>query len=412
MSKMRLVLKNEFLKVISRRSYLITLFLLPLVGMVSLVVINAIQKSTGQEAGSIIENIFTPSVQSSMEGFVDESGLIKTIPKGYEYRLSRFQSEEEAKKALTEQQISAYYIISKDFLETGNVIYIRPDFNPLGSMNQSNSIDALIDYALTGGNLDLSYRIQNPVNVQQKSLSAEPQRDVTNPLSFFIPYVVTFLFYIVILTSSSLMLNSITDEKQNRAMEILMTSVTPRELLTGKIIALGLAGLIQTVVWLGASLLMLRYSGQNLAMATAFQLPASMMLWGILYFILGYAIYASLMAAVGALVPNLREASQVTTLVFLPMIIPMIFISALIQTPNGGLTVFLSLFPLTSSVSMMTRIATVPVPIWQIAVSLILLIITAVFLVQAAARLFRAQTLLSGNTVKAKEFLKMLLSRA
>jgi ABC-type Na+ efflux pump, permease component len=411
MSKTILVFRNEFLSIIRKRSFLITLFLLPLIGMISMLVISTIQKSTGQDAGSIIGGLFAPAVKLESEGFVDESGLVKTIPKGYENKLTQFSTEEEAKQALLDNKISAYYVIAKDFLATGNVIYVRPDFNPMGGATQSSAIDALMAYALTDGNLNLAYRVQNPVNIEQKSLSNQPQRDVENPLTFIIPYVVTFLFYIVILTSASLMLSSITDEKKNRVLEILMTSITPRTMLTGKIIALGLVGLLQTVVWLGSGLLMLRFSGQNFALADAFQLPASLMLWGVIYFIFGYAIYASMMAALGALVPNLREASQATTVIIMPMVVPLVFISQLIQTPNSGLTTFLSLFPLTSSITMMTRLSATHVPVWQLIASLVLLAGTAVLLVRAAAGMFRAQTLLSGSSFSLKSYFRTLLGK-
>jgi ABC-2 type transport system permease protein len=412
MSKTLLVLKNEFLSVIQRKSFLITLFLLPVIGVVSMFVISAIEKSTGQDAGSILNNFFLSTVQADFEGFVDESGLVKAIPKGYENRLMRFTSETDARQALEQKVITAYYVISQDYLSTGNVIYVRPDFNPLGSTTQSLPIDALMAYALTDDNLDLAYRLQNPLNIQQQSLSTEVQRDVENPLTFIIPYVITFLFYISILTSSSLVLSSITDEKQNRVLEILMTSITPRQMLTGKIIALGLAGLIQTTVWLGSGLLMLRYSGRNFALADAFQLPASLLIWGAVYFLLGYAIYASLMAAIGALVPNLREASQATTLVILPLIVPLIFITSLIQTPNSGITIFLSLFPLTSPIAMMTRLSAVQVPFWQLAASLVLLMVTAVILIRATASMFRAQALLSGREFSVKILFRTLFQKA
>jgi ABC-2 type transport system permease protein len=206
-------------------------------------------------------------------------------------------------------------------------------------------------------------------------------------------------------------LNSITSEKQNRVMEILMTSITPRQMLTGKIIALGLAGLLQTVVWLGSGLLMLRYSGSAFALSSAFLLPASTLLWGVVFFVLGYALYASLMAGIGALVPNMREASQLTTIVIMPMIVPLIFISTLTTTPNSPLSVFLSLFPLTSPVSMMTRLSGATVPLWQIGIAALLLAVSVVLLVRASAGLFRAQNLLSGSSVSTKNFIKALVGK-
>lgn len=411
MNKTWLVLINEFRSAFFRKSYLLTLVLIPLTSLIVLLIVSGLQKFSGVDAGAMVNNLFVPGAQNTTEGFVDQSGLIKTIPDDFVNNLVRYTTEEEAKTASTDKKISAYYIIPENFLETGDIIYIRPDYNPLGGITQTSAINGLIDYNLVDGNVELSYRVQNPLNVKKIDLSNSVQREDSNMLTFFLPYVVTFLFYTTILTSSSLLLNSISNEKQNRVLEILMTSVTPMQMLTGKIIALGLTGLLQTVIWSGAGLLMLRFSGRAFSLSSAFQLPASILLWGILFFILGYAVYASLMAGIGALVPNLREGSQLTTIVILPLIVPLMFISTMIQTPNSPLAMVLSIFPLTSPVSMMTRLAATNVPFWQCALALVLLLGTAYLFIRASAGLFRAQNLLSGKSVTAKDFVRALAGK-
>jgi len=216
------------------------------------------------------------------------------------------------------------------------------------------------------------------------------------------------MFYIIILGSSSLMLNSITNEKTNRVMEILMTSITPSQMLTGKIVALGLVGLMQTIIWSVSGFLLLRMSGKTMDLASSFQLPISILIWGILFFIGGYTLYASLMAGLGAMVPNLKETSQATTVLIIPMIIPLMFISAIIDKPNGLISLILSMFPLTSPVTMMTRLASGNVPIWQILLSLFLIFAFAYFVIRSVSNLFRAQTLLSGQEFKLKYFFNAL----
>ena len=409
MKRIWLVLKNEFLSVVLRRSFLLTLFLFPLIGFLVVFIVGGIQKSTGTTTDEMITDLMMPSAEITMEGFVDKSGLVKGIPEGYQNRLERYDSEEAAREALNQKEISAYYIIEPDYVENGTVIYVRPDFNPLGGSMQSSSIETLMAYNLTNGDLDLYYRLENPLILTTQVVDTTgPERDSSNPMTFLLPYLVTFLFYIVIMTSASLLLSSISNEKQNRVMEVLMTSVNPQQMLTGKIIALGLAGLLQTVIWSGSGLLLLRISGQNFALGDAFQLPASILAWGILFFIFGYAVYASLLAGVGALVPNMREASQLTTVIIMPMIVPLMFISTLIQAPNSTLSVIFSIFPLTSPVAMMTRLAATEVPIWQSLVALFLLALTAVYLVRAVAKLFRAQNLLTGQSVNIFTYLKAL----
>jgi ABC-2 type transport system permease protein len=413
MSKTWLVLKNEFLSAVLRRSFLLTLVLLPLMSFIILLVVSGIQKSSGDANTDALTDFFSPKVESSNlpEGFIDLSGIVKEVPPASQEKLLRYDNEEAAKKAVEAGTISAYYVIEKDYLAEGTVLYMRPDFNPLGGMENTGAIETLMANALTDGDIELAYRVQDPLNVKEVSLAATPQRSSSNMLTFFLPYIVTFLFYIVILTSSSLLLNNISTEKQNRMMEILMTSVTPRQMLTGKIIALGFVGLLQTIVWSGSGYLMLLFSGQQFALGDAFKLPPSILIWGIVYFILGYAVYASLMAGVGALVPNIREASQTTTIVILPLIIPLVFISSLIQAPNSPLSVVLSLFPLTAPVSMMTRLAATTVPFWQTALAAVLIGLTALFLVQSAAKMFRAQNLLSGQSINTKTFFSALFGK-
>jgi ABC-2 type transport system permease protein len=208
------------------------------------------------------------------------------------------------------------------------------------------------------------------------------------------------------------MLNSVTTEKQNRVMEMLIVSITPVQMLTGKIIALGLVGLFQTIVWTGAGYGLLKLTGMTMPSAAAFQLPVSILIWGGIFFVLGYALYGSFMAGVGALVPNLREASQATTVIIIPMIIPLIMLSALINDPNGTLSVVLSLFPLTAPVAMMTRLSAAEIPIWQPILASVLLAISAVLAVRAVAGMFRAQTLLAGQTFSLKLFIRALAGKA
>ena len=152
-------------------------------------------------------------------------------------------------------------------------------------------------------------------------------------------------------------------------------------------------------------------TGQAFELPPEFLLDPFILVWAVIFFLLGYMIYAMLMAGIGALVPNLREASQATFLVTLPMMAPMILLSALIQSPNGALATGLSLFPFTASVTMMLRLSAGEVPLWQILLSIFLLIGTALLVIRAVAGLFRAQTILSGQTFNIKRFALALLGK-
>lgn len=168
---------------------------------------------------------------------------------------------------------------------------------------------------------------------------------------------------------------------------------------------------MQTLVWGAAGLLILRLGGQTLNIGEAFQLDASILVWGLLFFIAGYAVYASFMAGVGALVPSLKEASQATFVIMIPLLIPMMLVQPMISKPNGMLSLILSMFPLTSPVSMMTRLAAAEVPFWQIGLSLLLVVLTAWLVVRGVAGLFRAQYLLTGQKFTLVKMIKAMFDK-
>ena len=190
-----------------------------------------------------------------------------------------------------------------------------------------------------------------------------------------------------------------------------MSSVKPVQLLAGKILGLGLVGLIQMVFWMGSALLMLRLGGTTLNIPPSLQLPPEILIWGIAFFILGYLIYATIMAGVGALVPNVKEASQATFYVILPILVPLLMIGVIIERPNATLPVVLSLIPLTAPNTIMTRLAVGPVPLWQLLTAIALMILTIILLIRAVAGMFRAQLLLTGKKFNIRVYLKALMGK-
>lgn len=411
MNKTLLVLKHEIITILSRPSFLFAMFGIPIIGAAVFMI--AGQLSKGNPAQNLLTQLVSSPQTVQTEGYVDQSGIIKEIPASVQPGLLvAFPDEASASQALTEGNISAYYIIPADYIQSGKITYIRSDFNPLGSSGQSALLDWLLQVNMLGGNIQLATLINGPKNLEKVSLSTTPQREESNLLTFFLPYAVTMLFYIIILSAASLLLNSVAKEKENRTIEILMVSITPRQLLTGKIVGLGILGLLQTIAWVGTGRLLLAMSGTTFNLPIAFQLPPSFLIWSVIFFLLGYAVYASLMAGLGALVPNLREASQATILVIFPLIIPVILINVLIEEPHSLVSTIMSLFPLTAPVAMMSRLSAGGVPFWQTLLSAVLLALTAVLVLRAVARMFHAQALLSGQTFNRKIFFNALLGKS
>ena len=415
MRKFLLVLKHEVITTLGRRSFQYTAFGIPLIavlifGITVLLKSNAFRPGVDRLAAS--EIVDTQELESRSEGYVDHSGLIRTIPESVPATaLQAFPDETAAIKALEGGKIRLYYLIPENYIKTGEIVIVRPDFNPLSTQTGSNLIQWVLQVNLLGGDTHLANQLKSPLDLQVLLFEEAPQRPQDNPLTFFLPFGVTFFFYITILMSASLLLSSITKDKQNRMLEVLMVSLTPQQILSGKILGLGVVGLIQTAVWIGTGYALLRLGGRSIQMPFEYQLQPNFIVWAFIFFILGYALYASLMASIGALASNLREASQLAFVLLLPMMIPLLTITVFIRYPNGVLAIGLSLFPLTAPVTMLTRLATVDVPPWQVILSLSLIIMTTFLILRLVARMFRAQVLLSGQPLNIQRLITALVAR-
>jgi ABC-2 type transport system permease protein len=407
MHKIRLVAGHELITVLSRRSFLLVAFGLPVLTALIFFGVSLLQRS----APDALSEIFTGLAVQEPEGYVDHAGVIRVVPDSVPSgALIEYPDEAAAQRALEAGDIPAYFVIAEDFVETGKGTYIRPDVDLFGDSRPTLLMEYVLRVNLLGGDEDLAVRIDQPLRVTSVSLSTDPQRDEDNPLTGIVPYAITFIFYIVLLGGATLLLNSVASEKENRVIEVLVMSIAPRQLLVGKIIGLGLAGLAQTIIWMGVGFVLLNLSGNTFNLPQV-ELPPSILIWGLIFFLLGYAIFASLMAGAGALVPNLRESGQATIIVLLPLIIPLMFNAALIEEPNNGLAIGLSLFPLTAPIAMMTRLAAAEIPIWQPLLAAALMLLTSVLIIRAVSGLFRAQTLLSGQSFKLRRFFAALAGR-
>jgi ABC-2 type transport system permease protein len=380
-----------------------------LIGLIFTIVVGNRDQTSG--ITTILSRLTTTEEEKLSIGLLDETKNITEIQDDLKDYIKLYTTQESANVDLDSGIIKAFYFIPGDYVQKGEIVVYRPDFNPLSADNDNYLIETLINSALLSENPEIMNLVNTFPEFKTELLTPEPQRDPEHQLTFFLPYIVTFLFYIVILGSSSMMLNSITNEKSNRVIEILLTSITPMQLLSGKIVALGLVGLLQTIVWSGTGLFILRMSGRSFALPAEFQLPTSILVWGIIFFILGFILYASLMAGVGALVSNIKEASQATTILVIPMVIPLALLAPVIENSNGTLAVILSLFPFTSPVSMMTRLSAGSVPFWQILLAIILLLFFSYWIVRSVSGFFRAQYLLSGKEFKIKYLIDAMLGK-
>jgi len=420
------VLRNEIITTLGRRSYVLLTFGIPILGILVFSVITLFQSRSPETEVDTSEAAGADEIK--LEGFIDQADLIQSLPPDIPGgMLTRFETESSAAEALESGEINAYYIIPGDYIATGRLYYVSPEISPFGLAGQDWAIRWTLLYNLTGQDTELASFIWNPMNVEVTDLAAElsPAGSAgdgctsagysceSNPLVRLLPMAILILFFIFISTSAGLLLRSVSKEKENRTMETLLLSLKPTELLSGKVIGLGLLAFLQMVLWVGTGFVILRIGGNTLNLPPGFELPVSILVWGTVLFLGGYAIYASLMAGLGALVPDIKAASQASFLVMLPLFIGY-FIAVMPpvqEAPHGLLTTILSIFPFTAPVVMMMRLTVGGVPTWQLILTVVLLIITVFAVVRAVSGMFHAQTILSGQPFSPKRYLKALVGQ-
>ncbi len=422
MRNVLLVIRHEIARTIGKPSFWISAFVFPM--LIFAFTFGSQLMARGMTDGDdeaefldLVTGASAPNEQKPM-GYVDLAGVIKSLPDGLPVAvLEPYPSLEAADMAVEAGAIDEYYVLPEEFADSREIVLVQRSYSPFEPLEGGNLFEYVVTYNLTG-DPDVAVLLQNPLSsvVLERSTPAQETPSAVGKVGQSLaPMAMLFIFFFVLTMSSGYVLTSVTKEKESRVVEVLLSSLNPRELMLGKLIGLSAVALLQMAIWLCGSLLVLREGSPIFGMASALlatTLPQGFILWALLYFLLGYVMFASALAAIGTLAPTAREGSQFTFIVLLPLMIPLWLNSAFVEAPRGALVTFLSMFPLTAPVSMVARMVGTTVPVWQILVSLALLVVTTYGLVVLSARLFRADTLLSGDPISLQRLRDGLRRRA
>lgn len=259
-------------------------------------------------------------------------------------------------------------------------------------------------------------------------------------LESIIGLALAVIVYFVIFLFSNQVLRGVIEEKSNRIIEVIISSVKPFELMMGKIIGIALVGLTQFLLWIVLTIgiylvangiilgpeimspsgtvmteeisqIVDTNQGQNIMLEVVSMIESinfkAILISFLFYFVFGFLLYAALFAAVGGMVDNETDSNQFVTILSMPLIVAIVCSTAMINNPDSGLGIWLSMIPFTSPVSMMIRIP-FGVPYWQVVVSLLILVLTFVFITWIAAKIYRTGILMYGKKPNLKEIWKWL----
>ena len=262
---------------------------------------------------------------------------------------------------------------------------------------------ALVLQALTSADLSAERleRLQDPLNLtrfevaRDGDVAAEEEGQI---LSFFtVPFLSAWIMVMVIFMVSGALLHSVSEEKENRVVEVLITSVSPLALMTGKVLGLGATGLLQVGIWLVSLAALVPRIVNAFPDIGDIALSPGLAAAIVLFFLAGYFVFAVVMAGLSAATVSAREASSLSSIVLLPALAPLVFSAFISLAPNGVFARTLTFIPFTASFTMMIRIGVTDVALWEIALSLIVTVGSGLALLWLSARVFRAGILTYGQ---------------
>ncbi len=403
----------ELKRNVRRKGFLFTTFGIPLIGYVLFFGYQIINDLNGSNAAGALDILQSSQFQGIQRaGYVDHSGQFAD-PGGLSDVLTRYADEADAQAALQAGDIEVYYVIAADFMQTGNVTLFMPQF-ALAKATDAPIRQLTLRQLTAGLDQNVYARLLNPVQLREINL----QRDATGgtEANFDADFAVVYIFAVALMMSvfvtNGYLMQTVIEEKETRLIEVLISGMRPTHLLAGKILALGLLGLAQIVVWVAAVLLLARIAAGGVAPALAvlagLSIPPGAILVLFLYFVFGYLFFAAAYGIVSAVSSSMQEGPQLAVIFTLPAVIPLYFLPMFISTPDGPLAVALSLIPVTAPLSMVMRISLVAVPAWQIILSLLLLAALDALMIWLAGRAFRVNTLLAGKTPGLRDLPKLL----
>lgn len=437
-----LILKQEYLKRVKKKSFIILTILMPFLvaGVYGLVIYFSIKDDTEERKIAVYDE------STLFLGQFDDAGATKYY----------FIPEDKYKELKTNLKGSGYYgllYIPRDIYSNNQAQLISEKQLPIELAEQmerklsrfieNDKRQKIIDES---GIPDLDEKLaQTRTSVRLSTLKLSESgetKESSSVVAFIASYAMGLIIYFFVFMYGAMVMRSVMEEKKNRIIEVIISSVKPSQLMAGKVIGTALVGLTQVAIWvilggiglvvvsglfapesaqqMGQSL-MEAQSGMNPAAAQAvdsnqftevmgmisnLNLPLILFSF-VFYFLAGYLLYSALLGAVGAAVDNDEDSQQMVFPVTFPLILSIMLLFPIAKNPEGQLAFWTSIIPFTSPVAMMARIP-YGLPTWELLLSMFLLVATTIGAIYAAAKIYRVGLLMYGKKVNLKELVKWL----
>jgi ABC-2 type transport system permease protein len=399
MRNLWLVARYEFLKRVRTRSFLLSTLAVP--GLIILIgVIGSVVAATSESdlpvgyvdnAGILDQELFAEPHLDEMEDRIE---------------LISFADEEAARAALEAEDIQGFYVLPAGYPQNFQVEAYFLDEMPAGDdFSDFVRVNLLARSDLPAG--AASWLLDGP-DVTVRDLQSGRELGGNAFVNVILTLLGGFFFFFAVMGSAGYLVQVVADEKENRTMEIVITSVTPLQLIAGKAIGLIAVALTQILLWALALAVTLVIAARFVDFLDQLAVPWSFLLIFALYFLPAFALMGGMMIAIGSVVTEVQQGQQIAGVLNLLFIAPFFFFALLFTNPNSPLLTVLTLFPTTSFMTVAMRWGVTGVPTWQLVASWLILAGTAAFMIWLAARIFRRGMLRYGQRLELREVIAAL----
>ncbi|MCK9244159.1 MAG: ABC transporter permease [Candidatus Marinimicrobia bacterium] len=413
MKNILIIARWEYMTRLRSKWFIISTLIMPLIMMVSMFIPSMVMTSGDSEVRTIAIVDENNQFAEKLENRLTEKYTLKDKTPKYQIIVFKngdpLKMKQEATDLLESSIVSAYLVIPSDILDTNRVFYYSQNLGNFKDQSELNrTIDEIIsEHRMIAAGLDpaLVRSVIKNVNFQMVRVQEggkEAKGD--EMLAYLLPIIYVLMLFFAIFMSSQILMRSVLTERANRLIEVLLSSVSPVELMSGKILGLGLLGLTQLALYLFVGITISNFKGLELFNSI------NVMLF-LVYFILGYLLYAAIFAAIGSLFDNEQDAQQAVSIFSLITIVPIFLASYVIANPQSVTTTILSLIPIITPYFMILRIGVIIPPLWQILTSVGLLIVSVWLAMLAAGKIFKVAILIYGKRPTLPEIMQWVRAK-
>lgn len=418
-SPMLTILKREYMSRVTTKAFWIATAIFPIlaIGVTIVPSILAARSKTSPDPVHVVDlagdffPVFKMVASKTSEGRENVPPIEQVQLKG--------RSIDEVRKSLNDAaekgEIQGYLVVDADVLKTGELIFYARNVSSAVTADwlRSAARRSVTKYRLLKSGVppkEIDDAIER-ISLQVQKATNDPNKKESGIAALFMTFGLVMFIYFALILYGIYVLRGVLEEKSNRIVEIMVSTVKPFELMLGKILGIGAVGLTQIAIWVTfATLFTAPQVAAALSISSEFRPAANVLalVFFPVYFVLGYFLYATMYAGIGAMFNSDEEAQQLAGAAQMMLVIPMMVLMPVIRDPNGTLSTALSLFPFFTPILMYLRIAIQTPPAWQIALSIVIMLVTILVMVWVVSKVYRIGILMYGKKPTIPEVVRWL----